>query len=243
MMARFTVVKKADLPKTRRGRTSKYQPIVDKLLSLKEDEALLVSFDEGESTSALRYAAKAAGLRIRIRKNPNAADSWYVSVAAEAQMPCPPPRAEWDDDKFFRKAREQAPSEGVPLITQLYKFVTTESEAWEWGSGEIEGTLKWRTWVRGKPFTVFDVSTSGKLGFSFGSYPEDVVDSLGDGFGQRLNQISGLVIESEQMRPGKFPTFPLLEVFQEEKDLELFKDAIRWFVSQIKAQEGPSSAG
>lgn len=154
-----------------------------------------------------------------------------------AERPPPPSRAEWDEDRFFQVGNEQAPGAIIPLVRELYTFVTTEAESWKWGTGVKYGNLLWRAAAGATQFTVFNVSTTGSLGFSFGSYPKALTESQREGLRERLNQISGLNIDADQMR-NRYPTFPLAEVFTDQEDLELFKDAIRWFMSELKGKTG-----
>lgn len=155
---------------------------------------------------------------------------------AEARRAPGPPKAEWDEDRFFRVANEEAP-EAIPLVREIFDFIISEAEIPKFGLGTAHGNLMWRARVSGKPFTVFSVSTLGGLALPIGSYPKAVTEGQREGLRERLNRISGLTMESEHTRPGRYPTFFLVEVFREETDLKLFRDAIRPFLSEIKEQE------
>jgi len=141
----------------------------------------------------------------------------------------------WDEIEFFRVAARQAP-QAIPLMREFHELVKVEAEL-AYGRGETYGTFKCVARLEEQLFTVFDVSTHGRLGLPIGNYPEAVPDSLLEEFRRRLEEVSGLSIRAEQMAPGKFPTFPILKVFKDPKsDLELFSNAIRWFVSELKAR-------
>lgn len=154
-----------------------------------------------------------------------------------AERPPPPPPPEWYEDRFFEEASDQAPPAVIPLIRELYTFITSEAESWRWGTGRKYGNVLWRATAGATQFTVFNVSTMGGLGFSFPSYPKALTESQREGLRERLNQISGLNIDADQMR-SRYPTFSLAEAFTDQEDLGLFKDAIRWFMSELKGKTG-----
>jgi hypothetical protein len=167
---------------------------------------------------------KAAGLHV-------ASINLYGSAEGK-QGHAVPDKAVWNEEKFFEALARQAGELRAGLVRDLYGFIHDNADAVVWGVGATEGSAGFGVRRGGEKFTIFNVTTRGKVWISLGSLNRRLPKEVRAQLLAKLRAIGLDAADSLLENPNAWLTYDVATVGSPEL-LSAFKTSILTLVEQI----------
>jgi hypothetical protein len=140
-------------------------------------------------------------------------------------------RQDWDEEKFLERLEAQTRPLVTGFVQHLYAFIVERAEAVVWGTGVREGSVGFAVRREGEKFTIFSVTTGGKISISMGSLKKRINLEKRSAF---LNALRDLGLNAPDHLLERHDAWLTLEVeaLAEHTGLDQFKAAVLTLVEQ-----------
>ncbi len=141
---------------------------------------------------------------------------------------------QWDTASFMTEISSRVGSEAQIIAERIFEWCQRHGMIVEFGTGEVEGTFYTRIAYGTRLYTVFLVSTNGRISVYFGTLkaiPPFTSQSQRLEMLRRLNAIDGVKIAVDRI--DSYPSIPA-SVLTQNTSLECFLDTFEWAIGEIQ---------
>lgn len=147
----------------------------------------------------------------------------------------PPPRGQWDAQRFFEDAgKRQLSDQAIRLTQELLELAEAVGDRVFWGTGKDTGSFTLHFSLAGKVVSLYTVWSNGRIQLNYGwmrdRVPNDVLDELV----RRMRDIPGFRTFKVAEDRRSWPTTDLARAFPTDSDLQRFKDHVLWLKEQVR---------